>query len=221
MNVAVTIPYRPRDAGRIANLERSRQMWDELGWPVYLGDHPGDPFCRGHAVNNAVAQAPDADVYIIPDVDFVLADTAQVVRGAETALRDECYVVCYSVMEVLNQEGTEAIRAGSWDLRDNIIESVALIWGGMNACPRVLFERVCGFDERFSGWGAEDIAFLVSVSTMGGRKQRMEGTAYHMTHPENTERETFLENKALSSRYLDCDGNPECMRQILAERGCQ
>lgn len=222
MNPHVCIPFRPADPERIANLACTVRQWEALHWPVHLGDHEGDSFCRGLAINNAAREATDggADVLIVCDCDFLLDSTQQAVKAAATALRDDSYVVAYSVMRVLDKEGTEQARQGRQPNRNTIIENVALIWGNCFAIPTGLFWRVCGFDERFLGWGAEDIGFLVAASTMGGPKSRIEGGAFHLTHPTNEDRDHLPENNALASRYRGADGDRDAMRLILAERGC-
>lgn len=221
MNVAVAIPFRPVDDERIANLTRTRQQWDDLGWPVYLGDHEGESFCRGLAINDAAEQAGSVDVLVVADCDFLLEKTEQARQAVQAAAAYDAYVVAYSHMLVLDQKGTNVARNGGHPSRQNIIETVALIWGNCFAIPTELFWRVCGFDHRFLGWGAEDIGFLVSASTMGGPKQRIPGAAFHLTHPTNEDRDHLPENNALASRYRGADGDREAMALILAERGCE
>ncbi len=222
MNPAVCIPYRPVGSDRIANLACTRQQWDNLGWPVHLGDSGHDSFHRGASINAAAREATDAgaDVLVICDCDFLLDSGAQAAKAAEDALRDGAYVVAFSFMRVLNQQGTNAMREGRRWQRTDEIENVALIWGNCFALPTELFWRVCGFDERFIGWGAEDIAFLVAASTMGGPKSRITGGAFHLTHPTNEDRDNLPANNALASHYRSADGDPEAMKVILAERGC-
>lgn len=221
VNVAVCIPFRPVDEEREANLTRTRQQWDDLGWPVYLGDHEGDSFCRGLAINAAAEQAGDAEVLIVSDCDFLLEKQVQARQAVESAVQHDAYVVAYSHMLVLDQEGTNIVRNGGHPRQQNVIETVALIWGNCFAIPTELFWRVCGFDYRFRGWGAEDIGFLVSASTMGGPKQRIPGVAFHLTHPTNEDRDHLPENNALASHYRSADGDREAMAVILKERGCE
>lgn len=223
MNPHVCIPFRPADSERIANLACTRQQWDQLGWPVHLGDHEGESFSRGIAINNAVREATDdgADVVIICDCDFLLDSPNQAVQAVEAALRDGAYVVAFSYMRALGQQGTDAMRAGRRWQKADVIENIGLIWGNCFAIPTELFWRVCGFDEGFLGWGAEDIGFLVAASTMGGPKSRIDGGAFHLTHPTNEDRDHLGENNALASHFRSADGDPEAMAAILKERGCE
>jgi N-terminal domain of galactosyltransferase len=223
MNPHVCIPFRPADPERVANLACTVRQWEALGWPVHLGDSGHDSFHRGASINVAAGEASDAgaDVLVICDCDFLLDSTSQAVEAAETALRDGAYVVAFSSMRVLGQQGTNAIRDGRRWQRTDIIENVALIWGNCFAVPTELFWRVCGFDDRFLGWGAEDIAFLVAASTMGGPKSRVMGGAFHLTHPTNEDRDHLGENNALASHYRSADGDREAMKLVLAERGCE
>jgi len=222
VKVCAIIPFRPRDEDRIANLARTRQQYEALGWEVAISDHDGDPFSRSRAINQAAAfEVADADVLFIADCDILIPDLSQLLESSRLALEGDRYVVSFSHLRVLDWPGTEKVRAGFPPDPAHEIESVSLIWGCAFAISRTLFDRVCGFDERFVGWGAEDIGFLVSASTMGGDKQRVYGEAWHLAHPTNEERDNLGENNALASRYRGCDGDPECMRMILAERGCE
>lgn len=223
MNPHVCIPFRPADSERVANLSCTVRQWEALQWPVHLGDSEGERFHRGEAINNAARAAynADADVLLICDCDFLLENVRQAVQACEAALRDGAYVVAFSFMRVLNQQGTNAMRDGRTWNRSHEIENVALIWGNCFAIPTELFWRVCGFDERFLGWGAEDIAFLVAASTMGGPKSRIRGGSYHLTHPTNEDRDDLPANNALASHYRSADGDRDAMALILAERGCE
>jgi hypothetical protein len=216
MSVAVLVPYRPADEARVANFERTRKQWDDLGWPVFAGDHEGEPFCRSRAINAAAART-DADVLFVADCDILLDLPAQAGKAAALASEFGAYVVAYSVLHVLDEEGTEIMRDDGWPPERMVVESPSLIWGNAFAVPRSLFELVGGFDERFVGWGAEDVAFLVACSTLGGAKQRIYGDAYHLTHPE-PDKSRLEENNRLGGRYRAADGDAAAVRALLAER---
>lgn len=220
-SVAVIIPFRATTDERRTNLDRAVADWHEIGWPVLLGDHPGESFCRGTAINRAaedpVAQA--VDVLMIADADIILGASHQAKEGALQAREGGRYVVCFSHLHCLNRQGTDRVYEGKTPRgQRDYLESVSMIWGGVFAVPRQLFDEVQGFDERFIGYGAEDLAFLVSCSTLGGPKLRITGVAWHMTHEPNPDRDHMAANGQLASRYRSVDGDPDGVRALIAER---
>jgi predicted glycosyltransferase involved in capsule biosynthesis len=190
--------------------------------PVYTGDSEGERWERARAVNNAVAQAGDADVLLISDSDILLErPVAQTLRACELALEKNAYVVAFTTLLYLNQEGSEDIRAGGSILPpEHVFWEQSNIWGGVFAIPRSLWDQVGGFDERFQGYGSEDKGFLVCASTLGGDKQRIPGHAYHLDHPEDETKGSAVTatGNLLAGRYLAADGNRDAILSILAER---
>lgn len=221
MKVAVCVPHRPADEEREANFRRTRQQWDALGWPVYTGNNPEPIFSRSRSVNLAAAQAIDADVLIVSDNDILLSNPGQAIDATQEALDHHAYVVTFSTLFVLDWDDTRAVRRGADPQPAKAIETLRLIWGGLFAVPRPLFDQVGGFDERFTGWGSQDIAFMVSCSTLAS-KRRIEGDAYHLRHhpmwESHSQNPTVYDDNALAQRYLAADGNVGEITAILAER---
>lgn len=221
MKVSVCAPHRPVDQEREANWQRTRQQWHEVGWPVYTGNNEEPIFSRSKSINLAAAQATDSDVLVISDTDILLWSPGQAVLAAEEAFRHNAYAIAYSVLYVLDWDDTRAVRAGREPSPRMAIETLRLIWGGLFAVSRELFDCVGGFDERFTGWGSQDIAFVVAASTLG-EKRRIVGDAYHLRHnpmwehPEDDP--TRAEDGALGQRYLAADGDKEKITAILGER---
>lgn len=207
MRIAVCVPHRPSHSDRVRNFARVREGWDSMGVPVYTGDCEGE-WKRAHAVNAAVAQATDADVLLISDSDILLSAPVEMTMAAcAEALKHGAYVVAFTTLSYLDADGVEF-----WVQKK--------IWGGVFAIPRSLFDLVGGFDERFRGYGSEDIGFLVAASTLGGPKQRMPGLAYHLDHPEDPSRtnEASHQGNLLAERYRAADGDEQAVRALLAER---
>lgn len=208
MKIAVCVPHRPSHPDRVRNFARVRKPWDEMQLPIYTGDSEGERWERARAVNNAVAQAGDADVLLVSDSDVLLGDPRlQTLSACELALRHNAYVVAFTTLHFLDASGKE-------------FESVSLVWCGVFAIPRSLFDEISGFDERFQGYGSEDKGFLVCASTLGGEKMRLPGDAYHLDHPEDDSRtnEVSRLGNLLAERYADADGDADAIRMILAER---
>lgn len=218
MKVCAIIPYRPEDSEREANWQRTRQQWEELGWPAYTGDHSGEPFSRTRAINIAATQAKDADVLCIADVDFLFADPQTAVEAAEVAFRQCAHIVPYRTLHVLGPESSQQVRDGVHPDRVEVLESVSLTWICATIISRELFDRVKGFDERFIGYGEEDLAFVASTGTMG-TKLRVNGIAYHLSHGEpQKDHPLRQQNRDLCSRYRGADGDIAAMQAILDER---
>src|SRR6185295_8170942 len=77
------------------------------------------------------------------------------------------------------------------------------------------------WDERFTGWGFEDVAFWASVDTLYGTVQHP-GSIYHLWHPDarGIGSDQYQTGLKLCERYTDARGNPGAIRAILKEQTC-
>ncbi|MCJ8141243.1 glycosyltransferase family 2 protein [Falsirhodobacter halotolerans] len=67
-----------------------------------------------------------------------------------------------------------------------ICEDYRCFWSLNFALPTALFDRVGGFDERFTGYGGEDTDFGKSLTAQGGRIAWIPGAkVYHQYHPHH------------------------------------
>jgi predicted glycosyltransferase involved in capsule biosynthesis len=214
------MPYRPADSHRPLNLAVTRRIYDEMGWPLYLGDHGGESqFSAGTARNVAATQAiheTDCDVLFIVDSDILLVEQAQIIDACEIAFELDCYVIAFEHLNYLDWEQTLSVRAG---LPPKGSERASRIWGGAFAISRELWKRTGGYDPRLCGFGYDDISFVPAASTLGTHpKSRVAGDAYHLMHGP-VDKESFQsENGLLAARYVAADGDPDAMRVLLAER---
>jgi hypothetical protein len=78
--------------------------------------------------------------------------------------------------------------------------------------PRAVFDDLGGFDERFKGWGFEDMAFQSAICGLYGY-ERIPGDVVHLWHPRSEERITpgltrltaspeYVTNARLGRRYM-------------------
>lgn len=95
--------------------------------------------------------------------------------------------------------------------------------------PREALDILGCFDERFKGWGGEDIAFLRALDTLYGRHKTTDNDVLHLWHPyigKSYKTRTWQgqdagqANDQLSNKYNRATGKPTQMRELVDE-GCK
>lgn len=183
------------------------------------------PFNRSAALN--AAAEGEWDVAVILDADTIL-DADLVRRGIDVAAETGRLVLPFSDRCLVSRQGTRKILEGcrgSWRrfvaARQTPSDSYVYI-SGCQVVPRVLWDEIGGFDERFESYGGEDDAFhAASVALTGhdAREDRFEGSAWHLWHrpsPEARNRPARTLVMALAERYTSCSDEQQ-MRALLAE----
>jgi hypothetical protein len=224
----------PPDEHRDRVWDWVRRRWSIIG-RIYVGTPAADefdgsedePYNRSQAINRAVADASEAarwDVVVVIDADSIVAPR-QVAAAIDLAVADRRAVVAYREYRPLTQEATERILAGSGTPPgpDDVKTPPGVTYANVSGCivvPRPLWDEVGGFDERFVGWGCEDVAFAAACRVLGGGMiDRVDGSCWHLWHPVGVTGAgvRFRANKALEAEYLAAT-TPEAMRQVLAGR---
>lgn len=212
--------------------------WRMLGWPIIEEMGPDGDFNRAAAINQAAARAGMWDVMLIVDADVVLDDPAQALAAAELASRSGRVVFAHDSLTMFQDNDDRfAFSQDAIDATGQVLkgEDPAIVadsygftvhpntWSSALAVPRVLWDKLGGFDERFAGWGWEDIAFRAAAKTLAGGIDRVPGRAFHLWHPRSWETNEanpgYAANQVLGERYQRADGDPYSMRQLIAERG--
>lgn len=222
MDKTVILVPRRADNGRRDQLwNYTRPQWAELA-DIYEGDHLEGPFNRSAGVNTAAKLAGDWDLAIVIDSD-VLVDHHNVRTALELARRTQRMVFPFRHYRALNPQGSDLIMKGfkgNWNpyvravFRDN-----------KSACfviPRSVWDMVGGFDERFVGWGWEDVAFVYALAGLDKAYLRLSGDLWHLWHhrsPENNQQAPlYLANRDLCHRYIEARTKEETLA-ILSEEG--
>lgn len=190
MRTVILVPYRSDGARRDA-LWKFTEAW--LGkhhpdHPIYVGASPDGPFNRSAAINDAAQAAGDWDVAVICDSDTLVApgqfnqavSTAHATGLLTSALTEVVELTEESSNRLLeNPELDPGALPSERTRRREILTQSSVI-----AAPRPLWDAVGGFDEQFSGWGCEDVAFWRAASIVGGagKVMRTSGPAYHLWH---------------------------------------
>lgn len=226
MRTVFLVPRRDDGGHRDRLWAYCRTRWERL-FPdarVYEGHHNDGPFNRSAAINTASANADRDgrwDVGIVIDSDVLLSVSqvrAAIDRAAETGRVTWAHRRWRGVREDATERLTQRKSAPlpaelERDEMDLIVERTnPLSWSCCVAIPRAVWDDMGGFDERFKGWGFEDMAFMSVVCGLYGH-ERIEGDVIHLWHPRSDERITpgetretatpeYVVNARLGRRYM-------------------
>lgn len=223
-SVAVVVPRRPDGGRRDLLWAFCRPQWEQFGWPIIESEDLSGPFNRSAAINAGVARS-DAEVILVVDGDVVI-EAGQVVAAVERAADSGRLVLAYSEYVALTERFTDRVIAGfDGDWRPGCEFRMHRHVSSVLALPRHLFDRVGGFDERFVGWGWDDVAFHAACKAAAG-VERVPGTVWHLCHPPAVENDpnggsyrstpAYVAGAALAQRYCSCD-TPEDVERVAGE----
>ena len=89
---------------------------------------------------------------------------------------------------------------------------------GLLIMTREAFERVNGYDERFSAWGWEDWAFANALHTLVHPLVAVPGYVLHLCHPRSRDR-SKRQGRPLWNRYEAAFGDREATEALIREEG--
>lgn len=228
--LSVIVPYRPDGGHRDRSWEWVRSRWEALLPRADIvigtddgGSSPGE-FNHPLAINRAVADSV-GDVLLIAD-----ADTAFDPLWVERANLLVEYGEAPWIMPMYYDKLTE--RFSSWVLEQDprlIIEPTAddidwrgsnVSWAGLIMVSRTAFNFVGGYDERFAWWGADDVAFGLTMDALIGRHLRLKGSAFHLWHPQpasDTQHPHSAAQNRLVEKYKAAAGDKRAMQLVRFE----
>lgn len=214
------VPWRD-DAGRRSELWKfCRTYWEhhcpEI--PIVEGTSPDGPFNRSAAINDAARGS--WDVGIVLDAD-VIAPADQIHAGIARATETGRLTLPFTRFVGLSMRATQVVLTGKLPrdergarfLTNHHESSIVIV-------PRKLWDELGSFDERFVGWGQEDVAFCHASRVIGGDIERIPGYVWHLEHATRSERgrgtPQYEANQALGRRYRVIR-DPEQMRALVRE----
>ncbi len=189
--VVIFATFRPDGGRRDLLWEFCRPRWEALGWPLYVGTDSGvGSWNRAAAQNDAARQAGDDwDAALVVDAD-ILIDPRQAESAVGVTLFTDAICFGHHMVKALDRPGSQAVLNG--DRGDWNRHRLVYTWpDGASMClavSRPLWETVGGFDERFAGWGNEDVAFSAACHLLGRGHRRIHGDVWHLWHPANPDR---------------------------------
>ena len=234
MNLSIIMAYKPdggiRDKQCAWTATRYKAMFPtaEIIISKDPSKKPGwDTFCKSKYINRGVEKAKN-DIVLITDIDVVFIKNA-ILKGIEQ-LKNHCAVLPFSVIYYLNRQTTEMILKApvGWQMPKIRFEQqkkrvrIGLKPNGMHLLTKAAWRKSGGYDERYTGWGSEDSAFLWSLVTMNNKEiHRMDVACYHLWHPLDKTRHRKRDERVshLTQKYLAAKFDPVSMARILKEKG--
>lgn len=222
MSAAFVVPRKADGGHRDKVWKWCRSYWEQRlpDMPIYEGhDDSTGLFNRSRSMNLAFAQSKKKDdVVVILDAD-VIADPEQVTRAVAKAAITGKIVVAYTKWSCLTEDGTVRVMAGETPERRLVQVTYQQSVSSLVAVPRKVWNDVGGFDERFTGWGLEDSAFMRAADVVAGRYRRLPGVCWHLWHPvSNDDRRAEREaNRVFFDEYRKAR-TPAEIRAVIAAR---
>lgn len=241
--ISLLIPFSTDDPFRQANFNWLLEYWKhELpGAEIIIGESKSKVFCKAEALNDAVAKSTgkilvilDADAYFDGNVIEHCAD--KILKS-----RHPLWFVPYRRLYRLTKEATAMVTESDpkcpfkfpHHVPEEYIENAGhkITYGHRYGAMCMIFSykayrKIGGFDERFKGWGGEDVCLLRALDTVYGKHKTTNSNIFHLWHSifGHTYEERRWEgqesggsNWIISKRYGQADKNPSMMRKILEE----
>lgn len=244
--LTLMIPFTSNDPIRKENFRWLLQYWrNELpDAEIIIGSSYSKPFCKNEALNKCARRAHgkvlvilDADAYLEGEI---LTEAANMIVEEERN-GNKIWLVPYRNLYRLTHLATEAVRSYPPlspkrfpipPLLENVEDHgdkrrYGHRYGAMLMMfPREAYTVLGGFDERFKGWGGEDIALVRSLDTLYAKHKSLERSIYHLWHPimgstyitrmwPNQKRAQI--NSHLAVRYHIAGRDPLKMRALVDE----
>jgi hypothetical protein len=222
-SVAIVVPWRAGDRHRERAWAWCRAWWEQFGWPIFEVEHPPpEPFNRAWTANEGARRAWPWDVLVLVDADVFEQDPQQVRDGVASCFETGRLTIPHTVGADLSERGTQQLLAGEDRWERQVMKRRPVCTSRVTIVREDLYEAVGGFDERFRGWGHEDVAFFHATRSLRGVDQ-LPGTAYHLWHqpsfPIAKRTREYIAGGKLVDRYLTADRNGfAALRPILQER---
>lgn len=167
-------PYRRRNHDFVI------QRYRDNGFEPIECDSGHRLFNRSAAKNVCVTTSND-DVIVISDTDIVFEDLDLLLRSVTIAREHNKLVLpIYELYWLPEKETVEYLQSG---VINSNLHSELYLSGGVYVVPRNVHEALSGYDEKYSGWGYEDIDYYMRHNNIFGEYLRVPGLAYHLWHP--------------------------------------
>lgn len=244
--ISLLIPFRSSNYQRTKTFKWLLKYWaHELPHAqIVVGTSRSRIFNKSEALNDAASRATgkvlvilDADAYLPGHIIERCAD--RILEKRENHLWYVPYRRLYRLTrhithKILESDPTNPLRLPSppppEDVENGQKSAYGHRYGAMIMMfPREALEILGCFDERFKGWGGEDVALLRALDTLYGKHKTTDNDILHLWHPVIGHsyktrvwegQDSAHPNDKLAYAYHRATRHPSEMRRLVDE-GCE
>lgn len=210
--LSALVAYRPTadghrdEAWRLEVLPYLHLVCDEVivEAPEPSGDGGPDDFNKPAAINEARRRAT-GEVLLVADADTHPGDVRDMVRLLLTPWKHVPWVLPQRYVKLTREATWRWLygppQAGSEADYEWVGNGVS--WSAGVVCRAADFDTCGGYDERFTHWGADDVAFAMTMNALVGPVERHPCACYHLWHPGAEGRAQPKAQHDLMYRYLE------------------
>jgi len=209
---------------------------------IIIGKSRSKVFCKGEALNHCLNKS-NGKVLVVLDADAYMP--GHIINRCANRILEELdhglWYVPYRHLYRLTQEITDLVIHSNpeypfripvpppdcWIENQGDISKYGSRYGAMiTIFPREAIRTIKCFDERFKGWGGEDIALLRALDTLYGKHKTTRNAVFHLWHPfhGDTYRTRVWDsqkypgnNSQLANKYNSATRNLKKMNEIIRE----
>jgi hypothetical protein len=221
MKIAVVFPWRETPS-RLP-LKKYVDAWYRFNLPeakIVYSDSGHTPFNLAASRNAGAEQLLDYDIIIHNDAD-VIPNIESLRKGIEETFKTGLFCNPYDRYNIINLKNTKRVLSGKTSYVDAPSQQIQGTCSGTIITTPKSWELVGKFDERFLGWGYEDVAIQIAHKTITGQDFLIiPGVLCGMSHvPNETKNNAELMKNGLDllNKYFDASKNKESMLKLIAK----
>jgi predicted glycosyltransferase involved in capsule biosynthesis len=207
MKVGLVIPWRPQPTRVYAFEATMNRYSDQLpGVTAYYGDTDDEIFNPSGARNKGCLEAiaDGCDVLVVSDADLFV-EPYPLHKSIEKAASENVISIPYIDLLFLSKMESDEIIAGREDVHSLAKKPGITIFrgqvGGIFVLSESTFRILNGWDERFQGWGFEDLAIREAHKAIFNRDlHRTYGIAVSLNH-EDRDKSLLEDNESRFKEY--------------------
>jgi hypothetical protein len=220
MKIGVVIPWRETPS-RLP-LKNYVDSWYRSNLPeaeIVYSDSNYKKFNLSAARNAGAEQLLHCDIIIHNDADSI-PDIDSLRKGIEETFKTGLFCNPYDRYTILDRRNTKRVLNGLTSHRDAPAIYIPNSCSGTVITTPKTWELIGKFDERFLGWGYEDVAIQVAHKAITGHDFLIiPGNLYGMSHvPNETKDNAELMQNGLDllNKYFEASKNKESMLKLIS-----